>query len=89
MTRYSFALRIRGVSYDGFEDFADSIFSPEVDCTASYSQGVANVDFTWEAANLREAVQAAISHVLTAEPSARIAAIEAEGESSLAEAFAA
>ena len=43
MTAYSFKLRLEGVSYDGFEDFADALFSPAVDCSASFRGGLAGV----------------------------------------------
>jgi hypothetical protein len=89
MSSYSFTLPIGGVSYDGFEAFADALFSPDVDCTAGYSGGLADVDFTWEASTLREAVRDAISHVHAADPSAYVVAIEAEAGNSLDEAFAA
>ena len=89
MTPYSFTLRLDGVSYEGFEEFADALFSPEVDCTAGISGGAASVDFTWEAGSLREAVRAAIAHVHQAKPSARVVAIEADAGCSLDEAFAA
>ncbi|HEX6987454.1 MAG TPA: hypothetical protein VF170_18895 [Planctomycetaceae bacterium] len=86
---YSFRLRIGGVPYERFEPFADALFSPDVDCTASYRAGAAGVHFTWEADSLREAVRLAVAHVHRADPAARVLAIEADEGHSLDEAFAA
>jgi hypothetical protein len=86
---YSFRLRIEGVTYDGFESFADALYSPEVDCTISYRNHAAGAHFNWESDTLRDALLAAIAHVHKADPTARIVAIEADAGQALDEAFAA
>lgn len=89
MTSYSFSLKLEGVptDHEGFLDFSNAIFSPEIDLSPAVISGVPEVNFTWEASGLREAITAAIAHLHRTAPSATVVGVVLDDGRPIDEAF--
>lgn len=90
MTAYSFTLRLGGVptDHDGFVEFSNAIFHPDIDLSPAIVSGIPEVSFGWEADSLREAVAAAIAHMHRAAPSVTVVGVLTDDGTPVDEAFA-
>lgn len=89
MTAYSFVLRLDGVpsDHEGFLEFSNAIFSPDIDLSPGIVSGTPEVAFTWEAHGFREAVAAAIRHLHRTAPSVTVVGVLTEDGRPIDEAF--
>ena len=89
MSTYAFTLRLAGVpdDHEGFVDFSNAVYRPDIDLSVGMVGGVPEVRFEWAAGNLRDAISRAIAHIHASAPGVTVVGILLDDDQAIDEAF--